>query len=82
MNIAMILGGGKILLVRDSFACFVAPFLSLQAGQLHICDMRDYVFGEKFNLDDYINEINPDYVVVLFSGVYKMAASGDRYDFF
>ena len=34
--------GKKILLIRDSFACVVAPFLTLQTSELHICDMRNY----------------------------------------
>ncbi len=32
--------GKKILLIRNSFACAVAPFLSLQTSELHICDVR------------------------------------------
>lgn len=63
--------GKKILLIRDSYACAVAPFLALNAGELHIVDLRDfsYFVGEKINVYEYIQEIDPDYVLVLFSGV-------------
>ena len=63
--------GKKILLIRDSYACVVAPFLSLQTSELHICDLRnfDYFVGKKVNVKDYINKINPNYVLVLYSGV-------------
>lgn len=74
--------GKKILLIRDSFACVVAPFLALQTSELHICDVRsgyDYV-GEKLNMEAYIQQIKPDYVLVLYTGVGDMSDS--RYDFF
>ena len=73
--------GKKILLIRDSYACVVAPFLSLQTSELHICDMRnyDYYVGKKINAEEYIKKIRPDYVLVLYSGV----SNGDnRLDFF
>lgn len=73
--------GKKILLIRDSFACVVAPFLSLQADELHICDMRDFIPEEKMNMADYINEIKPDYVIVLFEGI-KGPQPGGSLDFF
>jgi len=74
--------GKKILLVRDSFACVVAPFLALQTGELHICDVRNnssYV-GEKLNLEEYIREIRPDCVIVLYSGV--AGTGGGKFNFF
>ena len=62
--------GKKMLLIRDSYACVVAPFLSLQTSQLHVCDMRDMgLIGEKLNIEEYIKKIHPDYVLVLYSGV-------------
>ena len=74
--------GAKVLLIRDSFACVVGPFLSLSLGQLHECDMRrdDYFVGDKLNMADYIQEIKPDYVLVLYYGVRDI--SNGRYDFF
>ncbi len=74
--------GKKVLLVRDSFACVVAPFLALQTKELHVCDVRaggGYV-GEKLNMKEYIKKIKPDYVLVLYNGVLK--ASDTRHDFF
>ena len=75
--------GKKILLIRDSFACAVAPFLALQTSELHICDMRNfgYFAGDKFYMDNYIREINPDYVLVLYSGVNPIDGSLGKYDF-
>ncbi len=63
--------GKKILMVRDSFACVVAPFLALQTGELHTCDMRDNQDSavDKVNLKEYIEEIHPDYVIILYTGV-------------
>lgn len=63
-------GGKKFLIIRDSTASVVTPFLSLNAGQLHIMDIRDgesYV-GEKLNVYEYIEQIDPDYVMVLYGG--------------
>ena len=75
--------GKKILLVRDSFACAVAPFLALQTSELHICDIRDYEYfvGDRISLEDYIQQIKPDYVIVLYSGVSSVSQSHGLYDF-
>lgn len=76
--------GKKILIVRDSFACVTAPFLALQTSELHICDMRDYEYyvGSKLNMEEYIKEIKPDYVLVLYSGISDIDNANGRYDFF
>ena len=76
--------GKKILLIRDSFACTVAPFLSLQTSELHACDVRnfEYYVGDKLNVEEYIKKINPDYVVLLYSGVSGAENSDGKYDFF
>ena len=74
--------GTKIVLVRDSFACVVAPFLALNTSELHVCDIRDgesYV-GDKLNLEEYIKRVTPDLVLVLYTGVDRPSSS--RYDFF
>lgn len=59
--------GKKIVLLRDSFSCVVAPFLALQTSELHIIDDRDgdYPSGDKVNIEEYIKKIKPDYVVVI-----------------
>ncbi len=76
--------GAKVLLIRDSFSCVVAPFLALQTGELHVCDVRnyDYFVGEKLNMEEYIREIRPDYVIVLYSGVHTSDDPNARFDFF
>ncbi|MBR2789933.1 MAG: hypothetical protein IKD70_04875 [Eggerthellaceae bacterium] len=76
--------GKKILLVRDSYASVVAPFLALQAGELHICDVRDfeYFYGDKLDIGAYIAQIEPDYVIVLYSGVSGKDTAHGKYDFF
>lgn len=74
--------GKKILIIRDSFACVVTPFLALQTAELHVCDVRDgdFYVGNKLNMKEYIKQIRPDYVLVLYTGVDGPADS--RYDFF
>ena len=72
--------GKRVLIVRDSFACVVTPFLALQTSELHICDVRKHQDGEKINVEDYIKKTNPDYVIVLYAGVKK--PSNSLYDFF
>ena len=76
--------GKKILLIRDSYACVVAPFLALQTSELHICDMRDYKMhvGNKLNTEEYIKEIKPDYVIVLYSGISAAEDSNNKFNFF
>jgi len=74
--------GKKILLIRDSFACVVAPFMALQTGELYICDVRsgDEYVGDKVDMETYIKQIKPDCVLVLYTGVGNLSDS--RYDFF
>lgn len=74
--------GKKILLIRDSFSCVVAPFLSLQTKELSVCDMReaDFVEGIRIDLKDYIIKTKPDYVIVLYNGVGSVNDAG-KYDF-
>ena len=72
--------GQKVLIVRDSFACVVTPFLALQTSELHICDVRKHQDGEKINVEEYIKKTNPDYVIVLYAGVGK--PSNPLYNFF
>lgn len=69
-----------MLLIRDSFGCAAAPFLSLRASRLYIADVRDYAYyvGDKINVGEYIKEKNPDYVIILYNGV---SAGSDLFDF-
>lgn len=72
--------GKKILLIRDSFGCAVTPFMSLGVSALHVTDVRDggYYIGDKLNVFEYIKEIDPDYVIVLYNG---MSDNKSLYDF-
>ena len=76
--------GKKILVVRDSFACAVAPFLALHTSELHLCDVRSfkYFVGDKMNMGDYIRELRPDYVLVLYNSIVSMQYSDGKYNFF
>ena len=76
--------GKKILLIRDSFACALGPFMSLQTSELHMCDMRNYEYyvGDKINVKEYIEKIKPDYVLVIYSGIQPLEKANGKYDFF
>ena len=60
--------GDKIVILRDSFACVVTPFLALNAGEIHCIDTRSILPYEEIDVYAYIEEIQPDYVLVLFNG--------------
>ena len=61
--------GKKILIVRDSFGCVLTPFLSLQASELHIIDNRKSISSDaRIDIASYIEEVQPDYVIVMFAG--------------
>lgn len=76
--------GKKVLLIRDSYACAAAPFLSLNFSELHSCDMRNINKspGKKVNVEKYIKEISPDYVILLYSGIARVKDSNEAYNFF
>ena len=76
--------GKKILVIRDSFACTVTPFLALQTSELHLCDVRNfkYFVGDKMNIAEYIRVIRPDYVLILYNSIASMRESDGQYDFF
>ena len=78
----MLKDGKKVLLIRDSFASAVAPFLALQTSELYICDLRDYDYinGDRLDLRAYIERTKPDYVIVLYSGVGRIS-DARKYDF-
>lgn len=59
--------GKKIVLIRNSYGCVVAPFLALQTSELHVMDVRDgeeYV-GEVVDVEEYVKTIHADYVIVI-----------------
>ncbi|MDR1249478.1 MAG: hypothetical protein LBK63_09275, partial [Treponema sp.] len=55
--------GKKILLVKDSFARVVAPFLGLGVEELHILDLRHF----NGSIKSYIERQQPDMVVVMYN---------------
>ena len=61
--------GEKVLLIHDSFACAVIPFLAPDTGELHAIDLRDFIPSKQISVYDYIEEFQPDHVIVLYSGV-------------
>ncbi len=78
------LQGKKVLLLRDSYACVVSPFLSLQTSRLYVCDIRnfDYFVGDRIDIAEFMEEYKPDYVLVLYSGIVNLQHSDGKYDFF
>ena len=52
----------KLLIVKDSFALSVVPYLSLQFAQIDMIDLRWY---QDMTLKEYIAENTPDYVLIL-----------------
>ena len=73
--------GKKVLIIRDSYAMVVTPFLALNTSELHICDVREMekLTGDRMDMREYIKKVKPDYVLVLYTG-----SDGDdnRFDFF
>ena len=61
----------KIVIVRDSFACTVTPFLALNVSEIRILDIRNGMHGKDCiqSVSKYIKEHNPDYAMVLYSGL-------------
>jgi hypothetical protein len=62
-----LIDGKNILLVSDSFAGVFAPFLSLGCSSIDAIFLSNY---NKGTLIDYIDEINPDAVIFLYTSSY------------
>lgn len=73
--------GPTLLVIRDSYACTVTPFLSLAAGELHTVDVRYWqgVAGAD-SITDYVELLKPDAVVILYAGVspHMFAFDGEK----
>lgn len=66
--------GKDILVIRDSYAAASTPFLSLTAHNTHMLDLREMsgMYGDRVaSVSAYIEEMQPDYVVVMYYGVNK-----------
>lgn len=58
----------EIVVIRDSYACVVTPFLSLGSDTLHILDVRYWEPTESAaTISEYIESVDPDCVVILYS---------------
>lgn len=63
----MIEDGAKILIIRNSYACVVSPFLALVADEVHTVDVRYWEGTEESEtILEYIEEMKPDYVLILY----------------
>lgn len=69
--------GNKILLIRDSFAGAVIPYLSLISSEIHMVDIRRDTRNE-FDVIAYMKEIKPDYVLVIYNSIFP---ADERFDF-
>ncbi len=55
--------GGRLLVIRDSYADTLAPFLSLDFQEVHLFDLR----YNRTSLKDYVEQNGIDQVLVLYS---------------
>lgn len=67
--------GPKIVLIRDSLSCALAPFLATQCSELITYDVRYY----KGDLAEAIREEQPDVVLVLYAA--STTRSANMFDF-
>ena len=64
--------GKTALFIRDSFSHVVTPHFALQFKELHVVDTRGEdieLYDEKVNWINYMEELKPDVVIVLYKGV-------------
>ena len=58
----------EIVVIRDSYACVVTPFLALGTDTLHVLDVRHWKPTESAStIYEYIEQVNPDCVIILYS---------------
>ena len=55
--------GQRILLLRDSYACALTPFLALDCGELITIDLRYF----HDDLLTYVDWLDPDLVMVMYT---------------
>ena len=66
--------GKDILVIRDSYAAASTPFLSLTSHNVHMLDLREMsgMYGDRVaSVSEYIEEMDPDYVIIMYYGVNK-----------
>ncbi|MBR5273287.1 MAG: hypothetical protein IKU25_07870 [Clostridia bacterium] len=59
--------GKKVLLVKDSYANPVATHLAISVSELDVIDLRYFEAETNMTLTEYINQSNPDVVVMLYN---------------
>lgn len=59
--------GKKVLLIKDSYANPVAPYLSLGVSELEVVDPRYFEDEMHMSITDYISQSNPDLVIMLYN---------------
>lgn len=57
--------GPRILLVRDSYSCALAPFLALNCSELSTFDLR--YFSDSDRLLTYVDWLKPDLVIMMYT---------------
>lgn len=68
--------GSKILILKDSFVRPMAPFLAMSVDELRMIDMRDF----QGNLFEYIEDFNPDIVIVCYNQAYLTNSSAFNFE--
>ncbi|MBR5155144.1 MAG: hypothetical protein IKW62_01505 [Clostridia bacterium] len=72
----------KVMVIKDSYANAVSPFLSLVTKSIHNIDIREMHGDERVeSVFEYIKENRPDYVMVLYSGLNVSEDDFSKYDF-
>ena len=66
----------RIMLLRDSYACVLTPFLALDCGELITIDLRYF----HDDLLTYVDWLEPDLVIVMYTA--GSAALDELFDFF
>ncbi|MBQ9992385.1 MAG: hypothetical protein IJP33_03030 [Firmicutes bacterium] len=59
-----ITGGGKLLMIKDSYSLPVAALMSCAVSELRLLDFR---YLTEYDLESYIEEYQPDAVIVMYS---------------
>lgn len=68
--------GPRVLLIRDSFGCALAPFLALDCSELITVDLRSF-YGP---VGAYVDALEPDLVLVLYTA--GSCRAPELFDFF
>ncbi len=59
--------GKKVLLIKDSYANPVAPYLALSVSELEVVDPRYFEDEMHMSITDHISQSNPDLVIMLYN---------------